>query len=217
LLVDLVENITEFLESIVLTLGPLGIVLVSFLENLFPPTPSEVLYPLAGKLAADGLLSPLTIIVAGTIGSLSGALLWYTLGYRLGEERMRMLFVRFGQVRIGRVTISLITVTDYDRAIRLFKRRGGTILFLVRAMPLVHGIISIPAGIVRMNIGLFIVYFGLGSATWITPFVLLGYWLGHNWEQVLHVLDVYETIWYVLLALMGTLYLVYRARKAQVK
>jgi membrane protein DedA with SNARE-associated domain len=130
---------------------------------------------------------------------------------------MRMFFVRFGQVHIGRVTIPLITVTDYDRAIRLFRRRGGTILFLVRAMPLVHGIISIPAGIVRMNIGLFVFFIALGSATWITPFVLLGYWLGHNWDQVLHVLDVYETIWYLLLALIVTFYVVYRVRRAHAK
>jgi membrane protein DedA with SNARE-associated domain len=210
LLVDFVENTTEFIEQIIITLGSLGIVLIAFLENMFPPTPSEVLYPLAGKLAYDGQISALSIIISGTIGSMIGAIVWYTLGYQLGDARIQAAIARYGKFHFLRVTITLVTVEEYNRAMQLFERHGGIIVFVARIMPFVHGVVSIPAGVVRMNLGAFLLYTALGAAAWITPLTWLGYWLGDNWEQALHWLDIYETGWYLL---MGTAILLYIIRR----
>ena len=185
MLSDLVQGIAALVEQIVTTFGAPGIALVALFENLFPPTPSEALYPLAGKLAYDGIITPIAIVVAGTLGSLAGALIYYSIGYRLGEALTRDLIARYGHFRILRFTINVVSVEEYDRGMALFQRYGGRIVFAARLLPLVHGVVSIPAGVVRMSLPLFIVYTALGSALWIAPLTLLGYWLGANWRQVL--------------------------------
>jgi membrane protein DedA with SNARE-associated domain len=156
MLVDLVQNTTAFIEELVLTLGPLGILGIAFLENMFPATPSEVLYPLAGKLAYDGRISFIEVVIAGTLGSMLGALIWYTLGFKLGDARIQSAINRYGKLRFIGVTITIISVEEYNRGMRLFRQHGGIIVFVARIMLLVHGIVSIPAGVVRMNLGTFL-------------------------------------------------------------
>jgi membrane protein DedA with SNARE-associated domain len=213
MLADLVETLTQALEGLVDVLGAPGVVLIAFAENMFPPTPSEFLYPLAGKLAADGKLTPIVVVIAGVTGSLMGALLYYTLGYKLGEERIRDAIDRYGALRVFGYTFAFVTVDDYDRSISLFRRYGGAIVCIARVMPLVHGVVSIPAGVVRMPLLPFIGYTILGAALWIAPLTAFGYWLGSNWERVLEWLDVYETLWYGIMAALLVAYIVYRVRR----
>lgn len=213
MLADAVESLTAWVEQIVHTLGLPGVALIALLENLFPPTPSEFLYPLAGKLAADGVLTPLGVILAGIAGSLTGSLLYYALGRWLGAERARNAVVRYGRVRLWGFTLEFIAIEDYDRAVALFQRWGGMIVLVARLMPLVHSVVSIPAGVVRMRLFPFITYTIIGSALWIAPLTLLGLWLGNNWEDILYWLDVYQTGWYAVIAL-SLLYLVAKRIRA---
>ena len=213
MLADLLESITQFLEQLVLTSGAAGIVLIALLENLLPPTPSEFLYPLAGKLAYDGAISLLAVIVAGITGSLIGSLFYYFLGYRLGQERVRVLIAHYGTLRILGFNLRLTSVEEYDQALALFERRGNVIVFVARIMPVVHSVVSIPAGVVRMNLVLFVFYTILGAAAWIIPLTLLGYWLGENWQQVLDWLDTYQTVWYGMMAVALAAYIFYRRKK----
>jgi membrane protein DedA with SNARE-associated domain len=217
MLSDVVQGVTTFLEHVVTAFGPPGITLVALLENLFPPTPSETLYPLAGKLAYDGAITLAAVIVAGTLGSLVGSLIFYSIGYRLGGQRTREIIARYGRVRLLRYTVSVVTVEDYDRGMTLFQRYGGRIVFGARLLPLVHGVVSIPAGVVRMNLVLFIVYTALGSAAWITPLTLFGYWLGSRWRQVLVWLDIYQNAIYILLAVALMYFGIRRFRRLRVK
>jgi membrane protein DedA with SNARE-associated domain len=217
MLSDLVEGIAALVEQIVTTFGAPGITLIALFENLFPPTPSEALYPLAGKLAYDGAISPVAVVIAGTIGSIIGALAYYTLGYKMGEVRTRDLIARYGSIRLLRFTINIVSTEDYDRGMALFHRYGGRIVFAARLLPLVHGVVSIPAGVVRMSLPRFILYTALGSALWIAPLTLLGFWLGENWRQILTALDVYQNVVYVLLALLLVYYIVRRLRRTKEK
>lgn len=200
MLTDAVEALTAWVEQIVHTLGLPGVALIALLENLFPPTPSEFLYPLAGKLAADGVLTPLGVIGAGVLGSLAGSLCYYALGRWLGAERARCAVVRYGRFRLWRFTVEFVAVEDYDRAVELFQRWGGMIVLVARLMPLVHSVVSIPAGVVKMRLAPFIVYTTIGSALWIAPLTLFGLWLGNNWEDVLYWMSVYEYAWYAVIA-----------------
>lgn len=199
LLAELLESITDLVAEIVITFGIPGIGLIAFAENIFPPTPSELLYPLAGKLAYDGQITLIAIVIAGVIGSLLGSLFYYGLGYRLGEVRARQVVERLGVIRLWRYKIKLATVDEYDRALELFQKHGGKIVFVARLMPLVHSVVSIPAGVTRMRLIPFMIYTTIGSILWIGPLTLLGYWLGSNWEQVLNWLDVYQTLWYIVI------------------
>lgn len=196
---ELLESITDLVAEIVITFGIPGIGLIAFAENIFPPTPSELLYPLAGKLAYDGEITLIAIVIAGVIGSLLGSLFYYGLGYRLGEVRARQVVGRLGVIRLWRYKIKLATVDEYDRALKLFQKHGGKIVFVARLMPLVHSVVSIPAGVTRMRLIPFMIYTTIGSILWIAPLTLLGYWLGSNWEQVLNWLDVYQTLWYIVI------------------
>lgn len=196
------------------TFGLPGVTVIALFENLFPPTPSEFLYPLAGKLVADGKFALIGVILAGILGSLAGSLFYYWLGYRLGDARARQAIVRFGHVKILRFRIEIVSEQDYDRAVGLFHRWGGLVVLVARIMPLVHSVVSIPAGVTRMALPAFVLYTVVGSALWIAPLTVLGLWLGNNWEQVLYWMDVYEYAWYAVIA-AGIIYLIVRRVRAR--
>ncbi len=213
---NLVESITSLVERIIATFGAPGISLIALFENLFPPTPSEVLYPLAGKMAYAGKVSLPAVIIAGTLGSLAGSIIYYTLGYRLGEKRVRDMIARYGTLKILRFNIQLVSVQDFERGLELFERYGSTIVLIGRLMPFVHGVVSIPAGVIRMNIAVFTIFTTVGAALWIAPLTIFGYWLGDNWQEVLLWMDTYQTTILVLAVVIAVAYVIRRGRQASV-
>lgn len=199
MLAELVQQLTGWVLSLISEGGVLGIFLVALMENLFPPTPSEFLYPLAGKLAYDGVLTVAEVVAAGVLGTLAGATLLYYVGYRLGSANARAFIERYGTLRIGRLRWPIFTGEMYDHALGQFERYGAWVVVFGRVLPLVHGIVSIPAGVVRMNLIRFYVYTALGSAAWIGTLVVLGYLLGTQWARILVWLDVYQNVIGVLM------------------
>jgi membrane protein DedA with SNARE-associated domain len=199
MLADLFEAFAAGLESLVETFGLPGVVMIALFENLFPPTPSEFLYPLAGKLVYDGHFNAVGVIIAGVLGSLMGSLVYYSIGYWLGEAHAREAIARYGSLRLWRWSVILASVEDYDRAVALFQRWGGPLVLVARLVPLVHSVVSIPAGVVRMRLLPFILYTALGSFLWIMPLTLFGMWLGSQWEKILYYMDVYTNVWYGLI------------------
>ncbi|MPZ95453.1 MAG: DedA family protein [Propionibacteriales bacterium] len=155
-------------------LGAPGAGLAIALENLFPPLPSELILPVAGFSASRGDLSLVGAIVWTTIGSLVGALILYGLGAALGRDRMRAIAVR----------VPLVKVSDVDRSEQWFQRFGPQAVFFGRMIPIFRSFISIPAGIERMSLVLFVLLTTIGSLIWNTTFVLAGYVLGENWDRV---------------------------------
>lgn len=212
MLSELIESLSTYLEYILLSTGISGITLIAFMENVFPPTPSEFLYPLAGKLAYEGELSLIAVMLAGATGSLVGAFVFYHFGYYLGNERVRDFIARYGTFKIWRWQLSIFTVETYDTAMTAFEKHGPIIVMIARTLPLIHGVISIPAGVSRMNLTKFLIYTFIGVLLWIVPTVLLGYFLGSQWELMLTILDTYETMWYIVFALLILAYLVSRWR-----
>lgn len=202
MLADLIEQITIFVESVVLTFGLPGVAVIAVGENLFPPTPSEFLYPLAGKMAWEGGFSILSVVTVGVLGTLFASTLWYLLGKRLGEERVRQFIERRGTLRIARFSFELFTVDQYERAIELFRTRGAAIVVVARLLPYVHSVVSIPAGVIRMPYSSFLIYTAIGSALWILPLTVLGYILGSRWREVLAILDTYQTVILVIAGLL---------------
>ena len=212
MLADFVDNVSEFLEGVVDAFGAPGIVVIAFLENMFPPTPSEFLYPLAGKTAADGDVTLFGVIVAGLVGSLLGSMIYYMLGYWLGPERTRTLIANYGTVNLFGWRVEIVTVKAFDRALGWFDKRGGIVIIVARNLPLIHSAVSIPAGVVRMNVFLFLLYTSIGVLLWIAPLATLGYWLGNNWERVLELLEIYQNVWYIVLAALLAWFIIRRLR-----
>ena len=87
----------DWIRSLVDGGGYLTIAFLMFLENVFPPIPSEVIMPLAGSSATDGRLSIIGVIAAGSAGSLAGALLWYAIGRKLEDERIKRWSAKHGR------------------------------------------------------------------------------------------------------------------------
>lgn len=162
--------------------GPAGIAFLMFLENVFPPIPSELIMPLAGFMTSQKKLSFLGVVLAGTIGSVLGALPLYWLGRKVGERHLKELTERHGRW----LTISC---EDVERAKGWFDRHGGAAVFFCRLIPGIRSLISIPAGIARMNLVAFLAWTTAGSAIWTALLAWLGYFLGGRFKVVEQYLD----------------------------
>jgi membrane protein DedA with SNARE-associated domain len=169
-----------------------------FLENMFPPLPSELIMPFAGYVAARGELHPVGVVIAGSAGSLLGALAWYAVGYWFGIDRLK----RFAQ-RHGRwLTLS---TDDVVQAERWFDRFGGVAVCVGRLIPAVRSIISVPAGVARMGLGRFLLWSTVGTTAWSGLLAALGYQLGTRFSDVERWLQ--PVSWaIVVIALGGYLY-----------
>jgi membrane protein DedA with SNARE-associated domain len=177
-------GVTGWAIRIMETLGAPGAGVAVFLENLFPPIPSEVILPLAGFTASQGDMSLAAAIVWTTIGSVVGALVLYLVGALIGRERTRAIAAR----------LPLVKVSDVDRTEAWFRRHGRKTVFLGRMVPLFRSFISIPAGIERMPMATFLLLTTLGSLLWNTLFVLAGYFLGENRRVVEDYAGTYQNL-----------------------
>src|SRR5690625_2453489 len=176
------EGLIGWVLSLMERIGEVGVGLAVLIETFFPPIPSEVMLPGAGFLAYEGRMSFWGAFLAATLASVLGAVLWYALGAALGPRRTRSV--------LGR--IPLMEVEDVDRATDFFDRWGGLAVLIGRCVPLVRSVISIPAGIVRMNLARFVLYTAIGSAVWNGIWVGLGFAFGpaiqpalQQWSRVL--------------------------------
>ena len=157
--------------------GYIAVAALMFLENVFPPIPSEVIMPLAGYAASRGDLSlPLTIL-AGSVGSLAGAWLWYGIGHWNGAERLERWARRHGRW----LTLS---PRDVQRSLRWFERFGGAMVLVGRLVPAVRTLISVPAGIARMPTLRFLLFSTIGTLIWTSVLAGLGYLLGGQYEAI---------------------------------
>ena len=119
----ILDAIKIWTESVISTMGYPGLVLVMFLENIFPPIPSEVVLPLAGNLTNAGRFTMFGVIFWGMIGALIGALVFYYLGKWFSEERLRRIIEKYGKW-------ALLDVDDFDRAVEFFDKHGQFTHFL---------------------------------------------------------------------------------------
>lgn len=165
--------ITETVDS----LGYAGIALFMFLENIFPPIPSEVVMPSAGFAARRGELAVWAVWLAGSAGSLLGVVPWYYVGKWVGTERLKQWADRHGKwltIRRG----------DIERADSWFDRYDASAVFFGRLVPGIRTLISLPAGFAEMSFTRFVIYSAAGTALWAAFLTGVGWWLGENYHTV---------------------------------
>lgn len=187
---------TKWILNLIYSTGYFGIVFLMFVENVFPPIPSEYIMPLAGFLVEEGKFSLAGVIAAGTLGSVLGAFPLYFFGRKVGEEGIKNFADRYGKW----LTISR---EDVERANDWFKKYGSTAVFLCRLVPGIRSFISIPAGINQMNFAAFLFYTTLGSTIWTAILASAGYFLKSNFREVEQYLD------YVSFAVFGSIIVLY--------
>jgi membrane protein DedA with SNARE-associated domain len=172
---DLLIPFLEQLASFGLTWGPVLVFVLMAVESSFIPFPSEVVMIPAGFMAARGEFFPggnvgaalITAIVCGILGSLVGAYVNYGLALKLGRPFLH---------RWGRYFF--LAPDKLDRAEELFREYGEVTTFVCRLIPVVRQLISIPAGVSRMNLGRFSLFTGVGAGIWVVILAALGYWFG---------------------------------------
>lgn len=173
------KSMTDWIKHTIESLGYWGIALLMFLENLFPPIPSELIMPLAGYTSnlPGAKLNVWGVFLAGIIGSVLGALVWYYPGKFLGEGRIKELADKYGKW----LTISSKEIV---KAKHWFNRQGSKAVFIGRLVPGVRTLISVPAGISNMHLLPFLIYSTFGSALWVGLLTYSGYALGSQYELV---------------------------------
>ncbi|OYQ35576.1 alkaline phosphatase [Niveispirillum lacus] len=167
------DNLLNLVEQF----GYWGLLFLMFLENIFPPIPSELIMPLGGFLAAQGKMDPILVVLVGTLGSVLGGLPWYYLGRFFGYDRVMALSERFG-------FIMTMDPPDVDMAFTWFSRHGRKAVFLGRLIPAIRTLISVPAGMARMGMPLFLTLTTLGSLVWTTVLTAAGYVLENHYDKV---------------------------------
>lgn len=186
------QNLTDWATDIVERLGYLGVALLVALENVFPPIPSEVVLGLAGYTASRGDAWVVGMIIASTVGSVTGAWILYGLSAAVGPVRLRAIVIRYGSwIGFGE--------SDLDRTEAWFDRRSRSAVLVCRCVPLVRSLISIPAGFRRMSLGAFTLFTLIGSLVWNTILIIAGYLLADQWEEVLEYTEPFQTLVVVLI------------------
>ena len=148
-----------------------------FLENLFPPIPSEVIMPLGGFYVQQGKLALIPVVLAGLIGTVLGALPWYGIGRLVNEERNESWLARHGRW-IG------ISPQELHRSRLWFNRHGTALVFWGRLIPGIRTLISVPAGIEMMPMAPFLLWTTAGSLIWTLLLTLAGLLLGEGYSRV---------------------------------
>lgn len=172
-------GITGFLLDLVGRLGAVGVGLSILLETVIPPIPSEAVLSLAGVLIRSGDMNVVPVVLFATLGSLLGAIFFYSIGRALGPRRSHAFLDR----------LPLVETEDVDRTFEWFERHGRSAVFFGRMVPIVRSFVSVPAGVVKMPILPFLLYTAAGSLIWNSVLIGLGVAAGNFVQNNLKYFD----------------------------
>lgn len=192
----------EFIINIMNEFGYLGVLLLIAIENIFPPIPSEVILPFSGFMTTRSNLTVFGVIIVSTIGSIIGAIILYYVGNLLNRERLKKLV----DGKIGRILH--FKYEDIDKAYVWFENKGVIAVLLCRCVPIVRSLISIPAGMSGMNMGVFLIFTTIGTVIWNTVLISLGAKAGASWENISAAIGEYSHIIKLVIAVIIVLLIV---------
>jgi membrane protein DedA with SNARE-associated domain len=191
--------VTDWIGSLIESWGYLAVGLLMFIETVFPPIPSEVIMPLAGVYAAQQGASLAGVILAGTLGAMTGNIFWFVLAWKLGLDRFEGFLVRYGR-------IFTMDEAEIARGRALFDKYGPGLVGFGRIVPTIRSLISVPAGLVHMRPRAFLIFSTLGTFLWTMGLAVAGYLLGTRFTEIDKVLGPLST------AVIAACFLVYLYR-----
>jgi len=198
-----------FITNIMNKYGYFGIIFLIAIENIFPPIPSEVILTLGGFMTTQKniTMNLFGVIIASTIGSLLGAIILYYIGYLLNKDRL----IKICDSRLGKIL--RLKKEDIIKSTNNFEKNGDITVFYSRFIPIIRSLISIPAGINKMNFSLFIIYTIVGSFLWNTVLCGLGNLVGENYMMVANIFSKYSKFILILLIIWLLYKFVYKKIK----
>ena len=183
-----IEILVNFAVSVINALGLPGIFILMALESTAAPVPSEAVLPFAGFLVAQGKMELFAVILAATLGSIIGSLFSYYIGYFGGKPAV---------LKIGKYF--LLNEKHLEQTEKFFAKHGGKTIFIARFVPVVRHLISIPAGIGKMQKRKFITLTLLGAGMWNSFLIWAGMMLESRWNEILKYSQILD---YVVLAVL---------------
>jgi len=196
----MIRELAQELVDLIFDWGYIGIFIMMAIESSFIPFPSEIVLVPAGYLASQGQMGILPIMASALGGSLVGSFVNYYLAFIFG----RKFLLKFGKY-------FFITEETLLKMEIYFKKHGHISIFTGRLIPAVRQLISIPAGLAKMNIVEFSLYTTLGAGIWALILTLLGYFIGQNQELIHQYLKEITII--VLFLLFMLIWIYYRYQK----
>lgn len=184
--------IIDWIVQTVGAFGYIGIFVMMLIESSIFPLPSEVVMIPAGYLCAKGEMELWIVIVLGILGSIAGALINYFLAVKLG----RKLLLKYGHY-------IFFKPETLEKVELFFKTHGSFSTFTGRLIPVIRHYISLPAGLARMNLGIFCFYTGFGAGIWVSILTFLGYFFGQNealLNEHLHTVSIAVIVFIILFA-----------------
>ncbi|WP_344202497.1 DedA family protein [Aeromicrobium alkaliterrae] len=197
-----IDGLAGVMVDLMDKMGLAGAAIAVGLDNLFPPIPSEIVLPIAGFAASQGIFTLEGALFATTAGSVIGAVILYWLGRAFGRERAMWVFDK----------TPLLKVSDLERTEAWFAKHGSKAVFFGRMVPIFRSVISLPAGVEKMNFWLFLALTTAGSLIWNSIFVIAGYRLGSDWEKVEPYADVFQKVVIVAVLVVVIAFVVIRLR-----
>lgn len=178
--------------------GYWGVLFLIFIENIFPPIPSEVILPFGGfATTVDGSeLELIGVILVATIGSVLGAIVLYYIGTLISVEKLEKWLDHKYVRRLG------FKQQDVMKTVNVFDKYGAKAVLFGRCVPIIRSLISVPAGMTKMNVWRFTGYTTVGSLVWNILLVSLGAKLGDNWRVVSRVVSDYSDVVLILLIVL---------------
>lgn len=176
-------------------MGYIGIILLMTIESSFLPFPSEIVIIPAAYLAHSGEFNLLLVVLSGVLGSILGALINYYLAMTIG----RTVIYRLAETKLAKIFFS--SKKNIEKSEKYFLEHGERSTFIGRLVPVVRQLISIPAGLARMNIKKFILYTFLGSLIWNTILAIVGYYFGEYEDKILKYYNEIIVLVFIILSI----------------
>ena len=195
----MIEILFIWISNLISAVGYFGIFILMILESMVFPVPSEAVMPFAGYLASTGRFNFILVLAISTIGTLTGSLISYYIGLK-GEHLIRKYHKLF-----------LLNEHHLDYTNNFFIKNGSKTIFIARFIPVIRHLISIPAGMGKMNLKKFIVYTLLGGFIWNFILTYLGYKLGENWKLISDYSKIID-IFIIALIIIVIAYFVYNKK-----
>lgn len=202
----MIRELAQDLVDLIFEWGYVGIFLLMSIESSFIPFPSEIVLIPAGYLAFKGEMSIALIMLSALGGSMVGAFINYYLALMLGRKILR----KYGKYFF--INENAIEKMDW-----YFAKHGHISTFIGRLVPGIRQLISIPAGLSRMNLTLFSIYTALGASIWAFILVMLGYTIGEHKELIDTYLKQITIFVIIALILLATCYAYFQKRKGSLK
>ena len=176
----------DYILNILSKFSYLGIFFLIFIENVFPPIPSELILVFGGFISKSLNLNFLLLVVFATLGSSTGAIILYYAGKKIPLEKMESFLEKKWVKRLG------FKSGDIKKSLKYFEKYSTFAVFLGRCVPVVRSLISIPAGMQNMSLRKFLIYTTIGSGIWNTLLIYIGRVTQDKWKEGLLILERYS-------------------------